>query len=159
MEDSFLLRCLYLSSHPFKPLFLIISQRFSKYASISKYATIFKWQFSWTLTSLSSLADYLLVKLPCKVFFNISGTSLKFEILSDNNVLLNTQLQWRITNNFQDLYYCQDILQLVFTASFFANNNDLSLQISFFICLLDSAFKFTLYSGLLSSINGSYKAS
>lgn len=59
----------------------------------------------------------------------------------DDIAKLNKKLQWQITNKSQRLRYIkldQNSLQLViFTDSLFANNKDMSSQISYVICLSD----------------------
>ncbi len=60
----------------------------------------------------------------------------------DDVIALNKRLQWQINNQIRKLQYVklnQASLQLViFSDSFFANNRDLSSQIDYVICLIDS---------------------
>ncbi len=74
--------------------------------------------------------------------FDLFFAAQSIEISFENITTLNKRLQWQIDNHSRDLRYVKldsTKLQLViFTHSFFANNRDLSSQIDYVICLVDS---------------------
>ena len=77
--------------------------------------------------------------------FELSRAAQTVEFSPDDIALLNKRLQWQITNKSRELRYVKldrDTLQLVvFTDSSFANNKDLSSQISYVIYLANATNK------------------
>ncbi len=73
--------------------------------------------------------------------FDLFRAAQSIEIISNDITALNKRLNWQIINQSRDLKYVklnQSILRLViFIDSFFVNNNDLSSQIDYVICLAD----------------------
>ena len=106
---------LYLHSHPLQPPSSLLS------STLSECAVMFTWQFSLNLASL--LADYLSVKL----------TSQKAVKAVENRKYLTS------TQNLPDASF--DLSCVAQTAKFSPNNNDLSSQIGYVICLADTVNK------------------
>jgi hypothetical protein len=85
---------------------------------------------------------YLISICQSETSFDLFHAAQSTEITSDDIISLNKRLNWQIINQSRDLKYVklnQSILQLViFTNSSFVNNNDLSSQIDYVICLADA---------------------